>query len=411
MIKTKIALQKTKKSALSKHIIQTHFELSEFANTLEGSANYIVNKTRALSGEKSAYFFRKKTLVAVNGGVDIDKSTPNYKSIHQHIFSEDTGVNEELLLCWFRIGKNRIVYQYETLEELNDCLATVKVLTKFYEIHFKRFKFSLLKTTKKLLYVSLFIGFFVGGFVINVPQKAMAPLTVTSYDKYPQRSKVRGILDFVKSNGSQVTKGELIAKIDTRDLDYDIRESLHKIQEFRIQIEVARKASVTDKKRVSEMELLKISLKRESVVLEKLRYYKSKAEIYASNNGNVRYEESIILQGSHINPGDLVFNIEDDSKKKIEAHLHEEDYGILTSLEKVDYYFYHDPETSVPSEIITVNEEATLTFDNDYAFSVDVELKDQKVPLGTRGYVQFKSSKVCLFYYFFRKAIIVFRGY
>ena len=257
----------------------------------------------------------------------------------------------------------------------------------------------------------LVLGSVLGGFVIKVPQKALAPFSIVTNESYPQRPRIRGILDFIKNDGEHVKEGDLIATIDTRDIESDIRESLHKIQELKIKIEVARKASLTEKSRVSEIELLKITLARENVSLGKLRFYKSQSEIFATNSGTIRYVESVILQGSYINPGDLLFNIESDGHKKIEAHLNEEDYGILSSLKSVDYYFFHNPEQTTKSKILAVDNKASKTDDNAYSYFVDIDLLDQTIPLGTRGYVQLKSERVSFFYYFFRKAIIIFRGF
>lgn len=411
MIKTKMALKDINKSSLHKKIIKVFFELSEFTSTLEGSAHYIVNKTRDISKEEASFFFRGKKLLATNGGVEPDNANKIISHLKTIIFSEDNGVDEESLVCWFRIGRNRIVYKFDSIEKLNDSKAILKILNKLYSIHFQKFKFSFLKATKRLFYLSLVTGFIVGGFVIKVPQKALAPFSVVSHEVYPQRSRIRGTLDFIKNDSESVKEGDLIATIDTRDVDFDIRESLHKIQELRIKIEVARKASLTEKSRISEVELLKITLARENVALDKLRFFKGQSEIFASQSGTIRYVESVILQGSYLNPGDLLFNIESDGEKKIESHLNEEDYGVLTSLQKVDYYFFHDPENTTVSNIISIDNEVSETFDNDFAYAVDIKLMNQKIPLGTRGYVQFKSEEVSFFYYFFRKAIILFRGF
>ena len=89
MINTKVAFKDIEKPSIPKKIIKVFFELSEFTSTLEGSANYIVNKTRTISKEQAAFFFRGKNLIATNGGVEPVKSNSVLSEIREIIFLED----------------------------------------------------------------------------------------------------------------------------------------------------------------------------------------------------------------------------------------------------------------------------------------------------------------------------------
>jgi hypothetical protein len=397
--------------SVPKALLKVTLELLGF-KTFKSSMNFVLNKTRRLTHESAAYMFHGKKLIGVNGDADVDSKHPEAVAIAKTISKDDKGISEEHKLAWFSVQSYKIVYKYDMVElNTKNIKEILGVLEQVYTTHFEKFHYNYFAKFRKVMFPVLFVSCVIGGLFIKVPEKAMAPVSVVSYEKHPQRAKIRGVISSVVADGAIVKKGELIATIDSKDIDFDIRESLQKNQELIIKIEIARKKALLDQDAVAEMELLKIEKLREENSLEKLQFYKKNSNIIASISGTVHYEFDHDINGMAVKQGDDVLFIKDTSKKKLLAHLNEKDYGVLSDLKDTHYFFYDSPEVIHGTEIMKIEQEAKLTVDNNYAFNVDLTLDDQSPALGTRGYVQFNSTEVTLFYYFFRKGLIYFRGY
>lgn len=109
--------------------------------------------------------------------------------------------------------------------------------------------------------------------------------------------------------GQEVKAGDLLARLETGDLDLQIRLQLLNVERARLQYDQARASGVN----ATDLRLREIDLERESMLLESMKNRLDQSQLYAPITGIVTFVESLNA-GEFINAYQSIVTVADPSK-------------------------------------------------------------------------------------------------
>ncbi|NQZ55999.1 MAG: biotin/lipoyl-binding protein [Lentisphaeraceae bacterium] len=401
---------------------------------LSQAAGYIVEQSMRVSEEKRSVLLKGNKILAVTGQTDISKTSDLRQTACELVKLAEKNKNEQGLyfthyektswvVCLINCPKSKVdlfwILEYEEsdLDKLQQqCQPTLLFLKMFYSralvnVTFKKINLrQLLKPllTAPLLILALFIFSCV---FVKVPEKAVAPFSVVPSKSSSVRAKINGLINFVVAEGTQVKSGDLLISLDTKDLNFQLRETQQSLLELDTKLSRAEKESLIDSSKNSEKNILAIQKNLVILKSKKILWQLKCSSVYAQCSGVVRYPHTIKnINGAAVQQGDIIFDIEETAFTKTEIHLNEKDYGILAQKPSVSLYLHADPVTENKAKITKVNYEAEMTRDNQLSFKVESSAP-MFARLGETGYAHFYGKKVALGKYLFKHVIVYIRGY
>lgn len=240
------------------------------------------------------------------------------------------------LLCAFRHGAASFAPQVpEILDRLGE--AAGKALDTAHHYHALPFRSVLGRIArtmhdwrshrrhKFLVLIGVAVVVLAGLFAIPVPLKITADCSVEAAQKGAAVAEIQGkIVSVLVREGTRVEQGEVLARLG--DEDYVTQLAVAEQQRVRWQVEAARAQSAGDE---AERKLSEVNAQRETEVIKRLQYLRSKTEIRAPLPGIILTKNLHNREGEVLETGGVFCEISGEEGFNLVLQIKQNDIGDL----------------------------------------------------------------------------------
>ena len=393
---------------------------------IQKAAMYIcVQTAKVIPFERSIVCSGNKIL-AVSGQNEISRTSSlkyEIKRLYQSIRKNDTssGIlpNMQILHIPLKCPVSGITWDwYIELQEPD----TFKAAAELFGKHFSEGLLHLYSQKNIFTYIKpiltfpliIFIGFIFACVYIDLPEKIIAPVIVKAQNSAEARSAIEGLVLNCLSEGTAVSKGDILAELDVSESEYLLTEVEKKIIELQIKLNKAVNDSLTDSSRLLDVQLLKIEQEKLDIRASFLKEKISRNKVLAPISGVVRYLPKISIKGGSnkgrfLSTGESLCFIDDQSKRSVEISIAEDEIHLLKNMNDLHIYYHSSHDSYVASKIIYVPERPQVNeLTSRYVYPV---LAESTESIGVTGTAHLRGENVKLWYYLFKKAYLYLRGF
>ena len=396
---------------------------------ISSAAMFICVQTNKIIPFARSIVAKSGRILAVTGQDQISKSSSIHKPIK--LLSREVRKTEELTVHTGILDNTEILHvpivcpttkiRWDWFIEVQDAdkyKTAATLLSKHFSkgllhLYRKRSYTKLLKPLFSLPLLSI-TAFIVACFYVEIPEKVIAPVIVKSIHTESARSSTEGLVLTCLPEGREVSKGDIIAKLDVSEYEQKLKETLKGLSELTLKIDKATKDSLADTSKLVEIQLLK----NEEVKLNlKIKYLESKISkdvIRAPISGVIRYLPDIsrdgdVNTGRYLHKGESLCFIDDKSKKIAEINISESDIHVIPEIKGVYMYYHSNPTEPIITDIIKVPEHPEVNeLTKKYVYPLQASTN---APIGITGTAHLQGEDVKLGYFLFKKAYFYFRGF
>ncbi len=163
------------------------------------------------------------------------------------------------------------------------------------------------------------------------------------------------VKDVLVREGDAVEKGGLLAALDPKELDYEIRKTQRMIDSYRTEIGILRNMGAEDPSKLAESKLVAIKAQRSRQELEFLTWQRQFLQIKAPAKGTVLTRKVETLTGKKFKAGEPFCSIAPHERLSVDIFLSERDAAYVKPGQHAVIYFNYQPEVGCGLKIKSVS--------------------------------------------------------
>jgi hypothetical protein len=223
---------------------------------------------------------------------------------------------------------------------------------------------------------------------------------------------IDGVIDeILVDNNDKVSKQTPLVNFEKTQLQNSFDLAQQELKVIQTELLQAQQSSFNSKEDKALVSLLqsKIILTQETVNYQKLLL--DKATILSPNDGTIVIKDKQLLIGRPFQVGENIMEIADPSDVQVEIQVPVKDSITIKKGAKINVFLDSDPLNVIKASVIKFSYEPELTAENLLAYTVTAKLEQEGIHprIGLRGSAKIFGDEVRLFFYLFRKPIIVVR--
>ena len=223
---------------------------------------------------------------------------------------------------------------------------------------------------------------------------------------------IDGVIDeILVDNNDKVSKQTPLVNFEKTQLQNSFDLAQQELKVIQTELLQAQQSSFNSKEDKALVSLLqsKIILTQETVNYQKLLL--DKATILSPNDGTIVIKDKQLLIGRPFQVGENIMEIADPSDVQVEIQVPVKDSITIKKGAKINVFLDSDPLNVIKASVIKFSYEPELTAENLLAYTVTAKLEQEGIQprIGLRGSAKIFGDEVRLFFYLFRKPIIVVR--
>ncbi len=206
-------------------------------------------------------------------------------------------------------------------------------------------RFSLAKKIALLILLILLLLAFVAPFPFTVGGEA----EIAPTDRHLAFCKIEGLIDKVMVlEGSKVEKDQVVATLDSRELDYKIKVQEKQFDILTSEMTILRSAANEDPAKLAESALVELRRKAAWEELQFLKWQTRFLKIKAPVPGIVITKDVDSLMGKKLQAGEPFCEIASPSDLSVEVFVPEDRISYVKHGQKLDFYMSGNPRKSYP---------------------------------------------------------------
>lgn len=210
-------------------------------------------------------------------------------------------------------------------------------------------------------------------------------------------------------NGATVKSGDTIMKYNTEELEFRLADATASFNEISAKLDLVRRQAFTDNARLGEIKLLSIQKDKESINIEKMKWYLEKSAIRAGRNGVLVIDDDERWEGKAVRTGDHLAEIYPPGQIIAAVMLNEKDASVLGQGMSISLYLHTRPEAPLDGKLISISPKPLLQKNNQYCYVIRIALNNRNLIFGMRGVARVSGPRVSLGYYLFRNLVLWWR--
>ena len=219
------------------------------------------------------------------------------------------------------------------------------------------------------------------------------------------------IEEILVDNNDEVSKHTPLVNFEKTQLQNNFDLAQQELKVIQTELLQAQQSSFNSKEDKALVSLLqsKIILTQETVNYQKLLL--DKATLLSPNDGTVVIKDKQALMGRPFQIGENIMVVADPADVQVEILVPVKDSITIKKGAKINVFLDSDPLNVIKASVVKFSYEPELTAENLLAYSVIAKLEQEDAPprIGLRGSAKIFGDEVRLFFYLFRKPIIVVR--
>jgi multidrug efflux pump subunit AcrA (membrane-fusion protein) len=223
---------------------------------------------------------------------------------------------------------------------------------------------------------------------------------------------IDGVIDdILVDNNDKVLQQTPLVNFEKTQLQNSFDLAQQELKVIQTELLQAQQSSFNSKEDKALVSLLqsKIILTQETVNYQKLLL--DKATILSPNDGTIVIKDKQLLIGRPFQIGENIMVIADPSDVQVEIQVPVKDSITIKKGAKINVFLDSDPLNVIKASVIKFSYEPELTAENMLAYTVTAKIEQEDIQprIGLRGSAKIFGDEVRLFFYLFRKPIIVLR--
>ncbi len=248
---------------------------------------------------------------------------------------------------------------------------------------------------------------------IPVPDGANAEFTLKAPEVTAGYAWFEGpVAQCLKQDGDRVSKGDVIAKYDTSQLQYRYDTVQGQIRELTAELNLEQQNSFADESKLGKVNLLKARLATLRVAEAEAKWFLDHSILRAQSDGILSLADGRAenLVGKAVHTGDKIFEIMSTDGMTAEIFVREKDAFVLNQLKEITLFLHAAPETAIRAKIKDISKYPELTDQRTYCYCIRAEIPGSpKHHLGMRGIAKLSGGSVILAYRLFKDMVLYFR--
>jgi multidrug resistance efflux pump len=211
----------------------------------------------------------------------------------------------------------------------------------------------------RIALVGILAACLVVGMVTPVTLKIGGEAEVVPDFEYFAYVETDGIVQqvFVRE-GEVVEKGAVLAVLDAKELDYEIRKTQRMVDSYRTEIAILRNMGAEDPEKLAESKLVAIKAQRSRQELKFLEWQRQFLEIRAPAKGTILTPKVETLLGKKFKAGDPFCSLAPHERLSLDIFLTESDTAYVKPGQNAVVYFNYQPEVGRTLKIKNVSSKA-----------------------------------------------------
>ncbi len=249
-------------------------------------------------------------------------------------------------------------------------------------------------------------------FAVPVPLRVAAPFEVVPQSPSVISAPLDGIIEKVAVKpGQRVAKGDLLFSYDKRVPEQELKTAQNQVAVAEAELQRSSTLGLSDPKSLSEVELLKLKLKKEQIALKIAETQASKLDVEAPEMGIVMIDNPEEWQGRPVHTGEKVLTLSDPTKTKLKIWIPEGDNVVIDKETAIKVNLHVFPERDYEATLDYIAFESKIGEGEVPAFQAEAHWKTppEDIKLGLKGTAVLYGENVSLFYFLARKPWATFR--
>lgn len=339
--------------------------------------------------------------------------TELYSGNEKTIYWIPIKVKEQLRIgLWIEKEKPETVDNKKEEEEIHFLASTLApgygaAWEKFDQAHV----FKKLKKNRQLWFYA-WLTLFIVLFGVRIPLRVAAPAEVVPIDPLLVTAPLDGIIEkVVVQPGEVVKKGDLLFSYDKRVPEKELNTAKNQVEIARAELDRARTLGLSDPKSLSEVEVLKLKLKKEEIAFDLANIQAQKLDVLAEAPGIVMIEDPEEWSGKPVRIGEKVLTLSDPKKTKLKIWVPEGDNVAIDEEKPLMISLHVAPEKEYKAKLDYIGFESKIGEGEVPAYQAEAnwETPPEDVKLGLKGTAILYGENVSLFYFLVRKPWSTFR--
>jgi len=269
-------------------------------------------------------------------------------------------------------------------------------------------------TYQKKIWYSLVAGLLLASVVVRVPLRVVSPAEIVPETPILVTAPLDGtIANVLVKPGMTVSKDELLFEYDKRVPIEELKTAQKQVEISEAEVNRSATLGLSDQKALAELEILKLKLQKDQVILENAQLQAEKLDVKAPEGGVVMIDDPEEWRGRPVRIGERVLTISDPSKTKIKIWIPESDNVIIDPQKDVKLYLNVSPDHAYYAKLDYISFESRIGEGEVPGFLAEAlwENQPKDVKLGLKGTAILYGENVSLLYFLFRKPWASFRRY
>lgn len=178
------------------------------------------------------------------------------------------------------------------------------------------------------------------------------------------------IAEVAVTEGQQVQQGDLIARLDDRDLQFELRTSARQLERLAAEVEILRSRAAVDAEQGPELQRARLEHARVAAEHEHLASLRARLTLRAPTTGVVTTERVERSIGRRFEAGEVFCEIAPTEELDLVVHLPERDYAFAAPGTEMTVVFASAPSRPVRTTIASVAPIATRDPEHGNSFEV-----------------------------------------
>ncbi|MCA8941603.1 MAG: efflux RND transporter periplasmic adaptor subunit [Planctomycetes bacterium] len=206
---------------------------------------------------------------------------------------------------------------------------------------------------------------------LPVPFRVGGPVELTSRREHNVWVELGGTVAGVRaSSGEWVDRGQTIARLDDRDLEFEIDGKQRQLEQLEAELEILRNLAADDAAKVADFRLAELHAERAIAELEHLRSLRSRLDLVAPVRGLVADTGLDGVLGRRFAAGEILCRIAPTDDMEFALRVPERDLEFVVDAERMHVVMSADPADTIDAPIRRVDPIATVDPEHGNGFVV-----------------------------------------
>lgn len=232
--------------------------------------------------------------------------------------------------------------------------------------------------------------------------------------EYSANIQMDGIVEQVLvKEGDSVTSGTVLAVLDSKEIDYKMREAQRLVESYNAEMQILRNLAAENPTKLAESQLIALKRLRSQLELDFLTWQKQFLNVKSPVDGTILTRRIESLIGKKFKAGESFCKIAPQRHLVTEIFVKESDIGYVSPGQKGDVFFNYQPSQTFPLVIKSISPKAESMDRIGGVFRVRAEFAEQPAEIkpGMQGFARIFTQKESLWFILTRRLKVRFNEF